>query len=128
MPGESETIATSSRARRFNKVDLPQLGGPNITTLRPSLILDPTREPSNNKLTSSTPPLMPSLISCFLSSKTETDSSSEKSRQASTKTRAATTLSMVLLTSLENSPEREECAATKAEVVWAAIRSATDSA
>ena len=55
VPGESETIATSSRAKRFNKVDLPQLGGPNITTLRPSLILEPTREPSSNKLTASTP-------------------------------------------------------------------------
>ena len=71
---------------------------------------------------------MQSTISSFVLSKTETDSSSEKSKQASTKTRAAITLSMVLLISLENSPEREDCAATKAEVVWAAIRSATDSA
>src|SRR5471030_470226 len=85
VPGISVTIALFSLNNALSNDDLPTLGLPIITTLRPSLIILPSSAFVNNCLILIIVLSMPSLILKIISSSTISSSSSVKSTAYSIK-------------------------------------------
>ncbi|GMU73122.1 MAG: hypothetical protein AMXMBFR42_25770 [Burkholderiales bacterium] len=125
VPGISVTIATSSRARAFMRLDLPTLGRPTSTSASPSASRAPVAARATSASRSArTAASLPTASEARRNSM----SSSGKSSVASVKARSSVTRSTIARTSRENSPARLRAAARAAVALAASIRSATLSA